>query len=112
MESPIRTVLVTAPDRDVAERLASALVEERLAACANLLPGVTSVFRWEGEVQRAEEVLLILKTTEDRLDALTARVEDLHPYDVPEVLALPVRRGNDAYQAWVVGETRPHAESA
>jgi periplasmic divalent cation tolerance protein len=109
VETPVRTVLVTAPDRETADRIAHALVGERLAACANVLPGVTSVFRWEGEVERAAEVLLVVKTAEDRLDELEARIEALHPYDVPEVLALPGARCNRAYHEWVVRETRPDA---
>ena len=76
-------------------------MEERLAACVNLLPGVRSIYRWEGEVQDDGEVLLIVKTREDALPALTARVVALHPYDVPEVIALPVAGGSDAYLAWL-----------
>ena len=101
MASDLRAVLVTAPDAAAAEALAQALVGERLAACANLVPGVVSVFRWEGEVQRAEEVLLVLKTTADRCEALQHRVVALHPYEVPEVLVLPVEDGHEPYQAWV-----------
>jgi len=98
------TVLITAPDAEVGERIGRALVDERLAACANLVPGVTSVFHWEGTVQRSEEALLILKTTAARFEALEARVLELHPYDVPEVLALDVRDGHAPYLAWVRGE--------
>ena len=101
MASDLRTVLVTAPDAATAESLAEAVVGERLAACANLVPGVVSVFRWEGEVQRSEEVLLLLKTTADRTEELRQRVVALHPYEVPEVLVLPVEGGHEPYQAWV-----------
>lgn len=102
---PVRTVLMTAPDLDVAERLATTLVEARLAACANLVPGVTSIYRWEGAVERAQEVLLVLKTTTPRLAELMRRAAELHPYDVPEVLALPVEAGHAAYIRWVADET-------
>lgn len=100
----IRVVLVTAPDADTAARLARALVEERLAACGNLVPGVRSIYRWEGAVHDEPEVLLVLKTTTERLDALRARVVELHPYQVPEVLALPVDAGLGSYVDWVRGQ--------
>ena len=85
----MRVVLITAPNAECAESLARALVEERLAACVNVVPGVRSFYRWEGEVQDDPEVLLIIKTSADRCSALAARVEELHPYDLPEVLELP-----------------------
>jgi periplasmic divalent cation tolerance protein len=97
----IRAVLVTVPDPEAADRLGRTLVEERLAACANLVPGVVSLYRWEGEVQRDEEVLLILKCTAPGVEALRRRVVELHPYDVPEVLALPVAEGHAPYLRWV-----------
>lgn len=102
----LRVVLITAPDADEAGRLARLLVGERLAACVNLVPGVRSVYRWEGEVQEDAEVLLIAKTHASRLDALVARIEGAHSYDVPEVLALPVVGGSGAYRAWVSAEAR------
>ena len=95
---------MTAPDAEVAERLARTLVDERLAACANIVPGVVSVYRWEGEVQRDSEVLVILKTSAEVLDDLESRAVELHPYDVPEVLALPVRGGHEPYLDWVRAE--------
>lgn len=105
MEPAVRAVLVTAPDLEVAERLATQLVEERVAACANLVRGITSIYRWEGRVERAEEVLLILKTSDERLPDLVARAAELHPYDVPEILALEVPTGHEPYMAWVRRET-------
>src|SRR5688572_14478133 len=89
----VRLILIIAPDRATAEALAEKLVEERLAACASLVPGLTSLFWWEGRVQRADEVLLLMKTQADRVPALIARATELHPYDLPEVLALPVNAG-------------------
>lgn len=94
-------VYVTAPDLDVATRLGRALVEEELAACCNLVPGVRSIYRWQGAVQEDGEVLLVIKTRAARLEALTARVVALHPYDLPEVIALPVTAGHLPYLAWV-----------
>lgn len=96
-----RVVLVTAPDSDTAARLARALVEERLAACGNLVPGVRSIYRWEGKICDEAEVLLVLKTTADHADALRDRLLALHPYACPEVLVLPVEGGHAAYLAWV-----------
>ena len=103
--SEVRVVLVTAPDEEVAGMLARALVAERLAACANLVPRVRSIYRWEGEVQDDAEVLLILKTTAARLPALAARVQALHPYDLPEVMALTANGGSEAYLDWVIAES-------
>ncbi len=99
-------VLVTAPDAEVAGRLARTLVEERLAACANILPGLRSIYRWEGAIQEDEEVLVLLKTRAERCPALAARVKDLHPYELPEVLELPVTGGSDAYLDWVRTESK------
>lgn len=107
MPSDLRTVLITVPDAATAESLASTLVGERLAACANLVPGVVSIYRWEGEVRRDDEVLLVLKTTAARADALRERAVALHPYDVPEVLVLAVDGGHEPYQSWVRAEVQP-----
>jgi periplasmic divalent cation tolerance protein len=94
-------VLVTAPDAEAAAGLARALVEERLAACGNVVPGLRSVYRWEGAVRDEPEALLLLKTTRDRFEALREAVLRLHPYQVPEVLALPVEAGSAPYLAWL-----------
>lgn len=97
----LRVVYVTAPDLDVAARLARALVEEELAACCNLVPGIRSIYRWEGAVHDDGEVLLVVKTQAERLERLTARVVELHPYALPEVIALPIVAGHAPYLAWV-----------
>jgi periplasmic divalent cation tolerance protein len=110
MESAVRAVLVTVPDMEVAERLATRLVQTRAAACVNLVPGITSIYRWEGNVERADEVLLILKTSDERLPDLLARTAELHPYDVPEILALEVPEGHGPYLAWVARETSSSAD--
>ena len=96
----VAVVLVTGPDAELS-RLAERVVDERLAACANLIPGVRSVYRWEGKLARDDEAMAILKTTKAGLPALRARVLELHPYDVPEFLALPVELGNDSYVRWI-----------
>ncbi|TBH20598.1 divalent-cation tolerance protein CutA [Thermus thermamylovorans] len=94
-------VLITAPNEEVARTLARALVEERLAACVNLVPGLTSIYRWQGEVVEDQEVLLIVKTTTFAFPRLRERVLALHPYGVPEILALPVAEGHQAYLDWL-----------
>lgn len=100
-------VLTTWPaERDPAT-LATALVEERLAACVNVLPEMHSTYRWEGRVERAHERQLIVKTTRARLDALTERLHALHPYDVPELLVVPVARASQAYLAWLRSASEP-----
>lgn len=102
-----RVVLVTTPDDDVARRIARAVVEERLAACGNIVPALISIFRWQGAVQEEREALLVLKTTIDRFDALRERVIELHPYDVPEVLALGVEQGHAQYLDWLAACVGP-----
>jgi periplasmic divalent cation tolerance protein len=99
-------VHITASSRAEAEAIARTLVEEKLAACANLIPGVTSIYTWEGKTCESEEVLLEVKTTRDRIDALIPRVKDLHSYDVPEIVAVPVEAGLPAYLDWVRDSTR------
>lgn len=93
--------LITAPSLEEAQRLARTLVEEQLAACVNLLPEITSIYRWEGAVHEDREVLLVAKTTQASVAALTARVLALHSYAVPEVLVLPVVAGSAAYLSWL-----------
>ncbi len=94
-------VLVTTPTREEGERIARELVGEHLAACVNLVPGVRSLFWWAETIQDEHETLLVIKSREDRFDALAARVRSLHSYSVPEVIALPVVRGSEAYLAWI-----------
>ncbi len=99
-------VLVTAPNEEVAAELARRLVEERLAACGNLLPRIRSIYRWEGAVEDAAESLLLLKSSCDRFEALRARVVELHPYDCPEVLQLGVEAGHRPYLEWILESVR------
>lgn len=98
-------VNVTAPNLATAERLARTLVEESLAACCTLVPAVRSIYRWQGAVHEDIEVLLVIKTRAALMPALTARVGALHPYTLPEVIAVPVVAGSDPYLAWVRAET-------
>ena len=102
----VTVIFVTVPDFDSGIVLARRLVQEGLAACGNVIPGLTSVYRWDGEIQEDSEVLLVLKTTVVATERLEKRVEELHPYDVPEFLALPVDHGSDTYLRWVAGEVR------
>jgi len=102
--SEVRVVLTTAPDDAVARTLAHTLVDEGWVACASLVPGVSSIYRWEGSVRTDAEILLVLKCSSDRLAGLQDRLSELHPYEVPEFLALPVVAGLPAYLRWVVGE--------
>ncbi len=98
-------VLVTCPNRRVAETIGRTLVEERLAACANVVPGLTSIYRWQGKICRDPEVLVVLKTRRSRFPTLDRRVRELHPYSVPAIVGLPVAMASPAYLAWVVEST-------
>lgn len=101
----ILLVYCTAPDLDTARALARTLVEERLAACVNLVPGLTSFYRWQGTVQEDAETLLLIKTAAARHRALQERLRALHPYELPEIIAVPVSAGLPAYLEWVATET-------
>jgi len=94
-------VLTNLPDRDAAVKLAHGLVERRLAACVNVLAGCTSIYRWKGAIENAQEVPVLIKTRSALYDELEAAINDLHPYEVPEIIALPVVRGLAEYLAWV-----------
>ncbi len=96
-------VLSTCADREEAERIAQALVEQRLAACVNILPGVQSVYRWQGAVERAAEVLMLIKTSPAHLGKVQSTIAALHSYEVPEFLVLPISAGSEAYLAWLGG---------
>lgn len=106
-EPAVRVALVTAPDKGTASSLARTVVEERLAACVNLLDGATSVYRWEGRVEEDAEVLMICKTTPESLGALAARILELHPYDTPEFVVLNPEWVEPRYAAWLAGAAAP-----
>ena len=105
----VRILVSTAPP-DVAQSIAHRLVEERLAACVNLVPGVRSVYRWQEAVQDDPETLMVMKTVPARIEALRERLLALHPYEVPEILVLRPEDGHAAYLAWVHGATEPPSE--
>ena len=94
-------VITTLPDREAAQAIARTLVEERLAACVNVLPAMTSVYRWKGQVEQDREQQLVIKTTADRLPSLEARIRELHTYELPEFLVIATDEGAAAYLAWV-----------
>jgi periplasmic divalent cation tolerance protein len=96
-------VLCTFPDREIARTAGAALVEARLAACVSLCPAVESIYRWQGKVERAEEVLAVIKTTQAGFGALEEKLRELHPYEVPEIIAVPVTEASAAYAAWLGG---------
>ncbi|WP_332673473.1 divalent-cation tolerance protein CutA [Aromatoleum sp.] len=100
-------VLTNLPDAASAHALASRLVELRLAACVNILAPCRSVYRWQGAVEDAEEVPLLIKTTDERYAALEAEIRARHPYELPEIVAVPLGRGLPAYLDWVAAETSP-----
>jgi periplasmic divalent cation tolerance protein len=103
----------TCPDPDTATRIADALVEARLAACVSVLPGLRSVYRWQGGIERADEVMLMIKTVRERLEPLTACVASLHPYELPELVAVEIAGGLAAYLDWVAeSSTEPACVAA
>jgi periplasmic divalent cation tolerance protein len=94
-------ILCTCPDRDTADKIARLLVTGQLAACVNILPGILSVYTWQGQVESAQEHLLLIKSSKDRYQALEAAIRDNHPYDVPEIIAVPVEAGLPEYLHWI-----------
>lgn len=110
-ENQIVVVLCTCPDPESARAIARSAVNEGLAACVNILPGVVSVYRWQGQLQEDGEVLLLMKTAADRVPVLAARVREQHRYELPEVVAVPVSDGLDEYLTWVA-ESVPAGNTA
>lgn len=94
-------VLCTVPDRDHAERIAGTLVGERLAACVNIVPGLVSVYRWQDAVQNDNELLLLIKTAADSYPRLETRIRALHPYELPEIISVPIQTGQADYIQWI-----------
>jgi periplasmic divalent cation tolerance protein len=107
LTAEVLLVLTNCPDEETAQRIAAALVENRLAACVNMLPPVESTYRWQGRVEQAVEVPLIVKCTRERYAALEEAIRQLHPYTVPEIIAVPVAAGFAPYLRWVADETTP-----
>lgn len=105
-EKPIILVLVTAPDQVSAKLIAKALLDTKLAACVNILPGLISLYNWEGELQDEKEVQLFIKTRSDLLEGkIIPLIRELHPYDLPEIIAIPVVGGSSPYLDWIIAET-------
>ena len=96
-----RLAITTCPDMEVADTIASALVGERLAACVNILPGARSVYEWQGKVEKEQEVVLLIKSRSDKLSVLEARLLELHPYELPELIVVPLVGGLAPYLSWI-----------
>lgn len=101
MSADLQIVLCTVPDRETAELIAGTLVSEQLAACVNILPDVTSVYRWQGAIEHSEELLLIIKTRQTVWPVLAAQIQALHPYELPEIVAVPITTGEAEYIQWL-----------
>jgi len=101
-----RVVLSTVPNEQVGEKIARALLEENLVACVNMVPGVRSLYRWQGNIQDEQEHLLVIKTRTDRYERVEQRLRELHPYEVCEVVAFDVIAGSKTYLDWILAETR------
>ncbi len=102
-----RIIYITTEDKAEARNIGKVLVEERLAACVNIIDGMESMFWWEGEAQSEKETILIAKTTADRLDDLTVKVKEVHSYDCPCIVALPIQGGNPDFLSWIAEEVHP-----
>lgn len=100
-------VLITVPSESLGQQIAQALLTQRLAACVSLLPGLRSFYTWEGAIQSDAETLLLIKTTQERFQTLQTTVQALHPYQVPEIIALPIQAGLESYLAWLAQVTKP-----
>lgn len=105
MDDTYLLALCTCPDEDVAERIASELVTAGHAACANIIPGLTSVFFWEGKAEKDPEVLLLIKTTGRAYPAMEESIQEMHPYELPEIIAVRIDRGLGEYLSWISSET-------
>jgi periplasmic divalent cation tolerance protein len=106
MNEGARLVLMTAPSPDVAAEIVRVLLDEELVACGNILPSVTSMYRWNGRVEESSEAMVMLKTTSVLAMEVVARIEQLHPYDVPEAIVVDIRAGSNAYLRWINESTK------
>jgi periplasmic divalent cation tolerance protein len=109
MPEPI-LLLSTCANPQEAQRIAAALINDRLAACVNIIPGITSVYRWQGTVEQSSEILLLMKTTEERHKELEKRLKELHSYEVPEVVKLSISGGSAEYLTWLVEQVSANRE--
>jgi periplasmic divalent cation tolerance protein len=101
MSNKHQVVLCTAPDEEVASQLANSIVTGKLAACVSILPNIQSIYTWEGKVESNQEILLIIKSTAASYKKLEAHIKELHPYDCPEIIGLPIKTGSEEYLSWL-----------
>jgi periplasmic divalent cation tolerance protein len=101
MPSAYQIILCTCPDKETAEKIACLLVEAQLAACVNIVPNITSIYQWQGQLERTEENLLLIKASADAYPALEAMIKKHHPYQLPEIIAVPIERGLPEYLHWI-----------
>lgn len=101
MPHSLQIVLCTVPDQETGEQIASALVTEHLAACVNIIPGITSIYRWKGALEQDQEALLLIKTGYGSWQLLQERIRELHPYELPEIIAVPIDSGQTDYIKWI-----------
>jgi periplasmic divalent cation tolerance protein len=101
MSKAVQIILCTCPDQATAENIARLLIERKLAACVNILPGLTSYYRWQGQVESAQELLLLIKSSDARYSAVEAAILENHPYELPEIVAVPVEQGLPDYLHWI-----------
>jgi periplasmic divalent cation tolerance protein len=106
MAEQILLAISTFPDADTASRIAQALVEEKLAACANVLPAIHSIYRWKGQIETAGEIMVLFKTTQERQAAFEKKLRSLHPYEVPELICFKIDSGSPDYLRWVIDNCR------
>lgn len=101
MQEAYQIILCTCPDKETAEKIANTLVTDKLAACVNIVPGITSVFSWQGQVQSDQESLLLIKTRADFYPQVESGIKSIHPYELPEIVAVPVQQGLPEYLQWI-----------
>ena len=106
MRTKALLALCTCPDQTVAREIANAMVERQLAACVNILPGLVSVYQWQGKTEESQEALLVIKTSEDRYQDLEESLHAMHPYELPEIIAVSVERGLEDYLQWIQSCTK------
>ncbi len=101
MSTHLQLVLCSVPNQETAEHIAETLVSEQLAACVNIIPGIVSVYRWKETIEKDEELLLLIKTSRDSYEALEQRIQAMHPYELPEIIAVPIQTGQTDYIQWI-----------
>lgn len=94
-------ILCTTPSNDISVQIAEECIKTKIAACCNILPGITSIYQWQGKVEKSNEELLILKSTEDNFVAIENTIKELHPYEVPEIISIKINKGNESYLKWI-----------